>query len=482
MENTRHSISQIKIRLQEIRLDIQHILKDPSFLHWEKVDLEKHQELLKSFGIEVKEVLHTQLKLKREIAAPTKEISMLENNLGHLAIDVESGHIDEMEAQKQCKVLQQKTSENAEIVKVLQQKLTFLQDAATSVLKNLSIDKLIPMAQEITVGKKTKYFHNGLSYLSLMREKPDKESININHLLEKSAQVEAKFIRLQFPELPKLAETVLANHIDASLSTLTLIKQYLDKTGHSGNTNLKKIQDFQQYLTSHSTQPLNDILKAFPGLVEKTRDLVCALHSHSAILEQTAGVNQLVHHMDTLYVALRHDYFEHLTQQIQQDESPLSPHVTASKIAFSFFSGFKGIVRNLRIAFGSPEKSEERPDQHLRNLLIKTINTCPYYCGSEASDIAQITAFIDDLLANCSRPFPYTDFFRIIKKSIAIYGENVERDFYHYKIFSSAAQYREEKPQENSASESPQTTFGKLLGKIETLSKQLKNTVTQNNN
>lgn len=482
MKNTQDCITQIKTRLQEISLDIQQILNDPSFRHWEKVDLDKHQEILQSFGINVKQILQTLLKLKREIAVPTKEIAMLENNLGHLAIDVESGHIEEVKAQQQCHILQQKSVENADVVKTLQQDLILLQNATHSIHKNLAIDKLIPMAQAITVGKKSKYFHIGLSYLTLMAKKVDKESVNINQLLEESAQILAKFVRLPFPELPQLAHSVLTNHVEACLSTLGLIKQYLNRTLHSGDKNLKKIQDFTQNLTSISTLPLNDILKSIPGLVEKIRDLICDLHPHATVVEQTEGIQQLVQSMDTFYVALRHDYLEHLSQQVHQKGSPLSPHVTASQIAFSFFSGFKGVVRNFRMIFGVPEKGDERPDSYLRNILTKSINTCPYYYGSEASHIAKMTTFIDNLLTNCSKPFPYNDFFKVIKKSIAIYGENVERDFYHYKIFSSAAQYREEEQTGDSDSVSRQTTFGKLLGNIEIYSKQLKNTLAQSNN
>ena len=479
MENPKNCVTQIKIQLQEISSDIQQVLGDSSFRHWEKVNLEKHHSILETFGISKKRILQTQQKIKREIVRPSKKIAKLENNVGHLAIDLESGVIEEIKAKQQCEIIQNETNNNAKAVKNLRQELIFLQDAANTIRRNLTIDRLIPMAQEITVGKKTKYFLIGLSYLSMLEEKPANDSINLHRLLEETAELEAKFTRLQFPELPNLAETILANHINTCLSMASLITQYLEKSTHSGSTHFKGIEKFSQHLASCATQPLSDILKSIPDLVEKLRDVICDLQHYSTIIEEIESVNQLVQSMDTLYVALKYDYFEHVSKQTSQPGSSLAPHVTASQTTLEFFRGFRGVVRNFRLLFGGPDRGEEKPDTYLRNLLVTTIKTCPHYYGSEKTDVAKITSFIDYQLTDCPKPFPYDDFFKVIKKTIAVYGENVERDLYHYKIYSSASQYRDENlPVEDSTNKN-QTTLGRVLGKIDLLSKELKNSLAQ---
>lgn len=473
MENTKNCVTQIKIQLQEISSDIQQILGDSSFRHWEKVNLEKHHSILEWFGINTKRILQTQQKLKREIVSPAKEIAKIENNVGHLAIDLESGNIEDIKAKQQYEIIQNETNNNAKAVKNLLQELIFLQDAANTIRRNLNLDSLIPLAQEITVGKKAKYFSIGLSYLLMLEEKPAKDSINLHHLLEETAQLEAKFTRLQFPELPNLAETILANHVNTCLSTASFITQYLEKSTHSGSTHIKGIEKFSQHLASYATQPLSVILKSIPGLVEKLRDVICELQHYSTIIEEIESVNQLVQSMDTLYVALKYDYFEHLSQQTSQPGSSLAPHVTASQTALEFFRGFRGIMRNFRLLFGGPDRGGEKPDTYLRNLLVTTIKNCSHYYGSAKTDIANITSFIDYHLTDCPKPFPYDDFFKVIKKTIAVYGENVERDLYHYKIYSSASQYRDENLQGDDSTNKTQTTIGRVLGKIDLLSKEL---------
>ena len=473
MENPKNCVTQIKIQLQEINSDIQQILRDSSFCHWETVDLEKHRSILETFGINIKRILQTQQKLKRDIVSPVKEIAKIENNIGHLAIDLESGNIEEIKAKQQCEVIRNETNNNAKTVKKLQQELIFLQDAANTIKRNLNLDSLIPLAQEITIGKKAKHFSIGLSYLSMLEEKPANDSINLHRLLEETAQLEAKLTRLQFPELPNLAETILANHVNTCLSTASLITQYLEESIHSGSTHLKGIENFSQHLASYATQPLSDILKSIPGLIETLRDVICDLQHYSTIIEEIESVNQLVQSMDTLYVALKYDYFEHLSQQTSQSGSSLAPHVTASQITLDFFRGFRGIVRNFRLLFGGPDRGEDKPDTYLRNLLVTTIKTCSHYYGSEKTDVAKITSFIDYQLTDCPKPFPYDDFFKVIKKTIAVYGENVERDLYHYKIYSSASQYRDENLQGEDSTNKNQTTFGRILGKIDLLSKEL---------
>lgn len=154
MGNPKNCVTQIKTQLQEISTDIQQILGDSSYRHWEKVDLEKHRSILETFGINIKRIQQSQQKLKREIVNPAKEIAKLENNIGHLAIDIESGDIEEIKAKQQCEIIRRDTSNNAKIVKNLQQELIFLQDAANTVRRNLTLDRLTPMAQDISIGKK----------------------------------------------------------------------------------------------------------------------------------------------------------------------------------------------------------------------------------------------------------------------------------------------------------------------------------------
>jgi hypothetical protein len=479
MENPKNCVTQIKTQLQEISTDLQQIRRDPSFCQWENVDLEKHVSILEAFGINTKRILQTQQKLKREIVTPKKDIAKLENNVGHLAIDIESGDIEEIKAEQQCAILRNETSNNAKIVKNLQQELIFLQDAANTIRKNLTLVKLIPMAQEITVGKKAKHFAIGLSYLSMLEEKSANDPINIPVLLEETAQVEAKLTRLQFPELPDLAETILANHVNACLSTTPLISQYLEKSTYSGTANLKNIEKFTQHINSVAAQSLSEILKSIPGLVKKLRDLVCDLQRYSIVIEKIERINQLVQSLHTFYTALKYDYFQHISKQTKEGGSSLAPHVAAAQETLEYFRGLKGIVRNFRLIFGGPARGEEQPDLYLNNLLTTTIKTCSHYYGSEKTDVANITSFIDGQLVDCPKPFPYDDFFKVIKKTIAVYGENVERNLYHYKIYSSAAQYRDEELSEEDSTSKKKTTFGRVLGKIDLLSKELKSSLTQ---
>lgn len=479
MENPKNCVTQIKTKLQQISSDIQQIRGDSSFRHWGKVDLEKHRPILKTFGIDIKRIQQSQQKLKREIDLPAKEIAKLENNIGHLAIDVQSGDIEAINAKQQCEIIQRDTNNNAKIVANLQHDLIFLQDAANTVRKNLTLDRLILMAEEITVGKKAKHLAIGLSYLAMLEEKSTNDNINIHLLIEEAAQIEAKLARLQFPELPALAETILANHVNTCLSVAPLISQYLNKSILSGSANLKNIEKFTQHLASVATQTLSDILNSIPDLVEKLRDLICDLQRYSIVIERIEMINQLVQSLSTFYTALKYDYFQYISQLTSQTGTSLSPHVTASQATLEYFGGFKGIVRNFRLILGKPYRNEEKPDTSLNKLLLTTIKTCSNYFGSEKTDIAKITSFIDSQLEDCPKPFPYDDFFKIIKKTIAIYGENVERDLYHYKIYSSASQYRDDKQPGEDSKNRNQTTFGRVLGKIDLLSKELKNSLAQ---
>jgi hypothetical protein len=479
MEPTSNCAAKIKDQIAEINLEIKQILSDPVLMQWRAIDLEKNKDILESFRLNRKHIAEMQHKLKSELITPTKEITRLENNLGHLFVDIESNHIEEDKASQKCTHLQKETELLSKTINTVHQYLTYLQDAATSIRANMTIDKLTPLAEQVTTGKNTKYFHIGLSYLSLLDEKNGTDSTNLKHFLEEVERVEAKLIRLEFPELPKLAETILANHVNTCISNTQLIKQFIDKTKAAGAKQLKSLDNFTDILNAHSTDTLSTIFEALPDLIKKLSVIICDLHQQATIIAEVKRLESLIQAMNTTHVALKHDYLSHLSQQTSTT-SPLAPSFTANQKAMLFFGGFSGIIRNFRLRFGGPSRGEEKPERYLANLLIKAIETCPYYYGSEISDITKITAFIDNLLIDCPRPFPYEDFFKIIKKTISTYGEHVERDFHRYKIYSDAAHYRNDETTGDKSNTS-KTTFGRILSKVEARSEQLKNTMQQKN-
>jgi len=244
-------------------------------------------------------------------------------------------------------------------------------------------------------------------------------------------------------------------------------------------TNLKSINKFTQHLAVVATQSLSDILKSIPDLVAKVKDLICDLNRYSIVIEEMEMTKQLVQSLNTFYTALKYDYFQHISQHTRKAGSSIAPYSTASQTTLEYFRGFKGIVRNFRLIFGGPDMGDEKPDLFLNNMLVTTIKTCPHYYGSEKTDIAKFTSFIDSQLADCPKPFPYDDFFKVIKKTIAAYGENVERDLYRYKIYSSASQYRDEKLPGEDSNKKTKTTLGRALEKIDLLSKKLQNALAQ---
>lgn len=477
MEPTNNCAAIIKDQLAKINLEIKQILSDPVLKQWGAIDLEKNKDILEYFGLKRERIAEMQHKLKSELITPGKEIIRLENNLGHLFVDIESKHIEEGKASQKCTLLQKEAEVLSKTVTKIHQYLAYLQDAAKSIRANMTIEKLTPLAEQVTTGKNIKYFHIGLSYLSLLDEKSGKNSSNLKHFLEEVERVEAKLIRLEFPELPKLAETILANHVNTCVSNTQLIRQFIDKTKGAGAKQLKSLDNFTDILNAHATDTLSIIFDALPDLVKKLSSIICDLHQQATIIAEVKRLESLILTMHTMHVALKHDYLSHLSQQTSTT-SPLAPSFTTNQEAMHFFSGFTGIIRNFRLRFGGTSRGEDKPERYLANLLVKAIKTCPYYYGSEVSDITKITAFIDNLLIDCPRPFPYEDFFKIVKKTISTYGEHVERDFHRYKIYSDSAHYRKGETTAD-MSDTSKTTFGRILSKIEARSKQLRNTMQQ---
>jgi hypothetical protein len=472
MENCDNCAVKIKEQLKKINQEIKQISNDTTRMQWGKVDLDKHQDMLKFFGVNRKRIVETLHKLKTELINPAKEVTKLENNLGHLFVDIESGHIEEKKAAGKCTFLQKETNTLSDSVERTRQHLTYLQDAAQTVRSYLAPDKLIPLAEKVATGKNIKNFNVGLSYLALLDDKDGKATVNLKQLQKDVEQVEVKFIRLEFPELPKLAETILANHVNTCISVLQLTRQFIETTKASGTKKLKSLENLTDILKAHSSETLSGILDALPDLIKKLSNIICDLHHDANVIAEVKRLESLTQTLNNTHVALKNDYLPHLSG-LTSSTSPLAPDITANRMSNSFFRGFKGIIRNFRLMLGGPDRGDNKPDRYLTGLLIKTIETCPYYYGAEASDITKITAFIDSLLVDCPRPFPYEDFFKTIKNTISMYGESVERDFYRFKLHVDEALNGKEGAAKTIVS-TTKTSFGRILSKVEARSEHLK--------
>ena len=68
----------------------------------------------------------------------------------------------------------------------------------------------------------------------------------------------------------------------------------------------------------------------------------------------------------------------------------------------------------------------------LQLILEKAINNCGIFYGKSPKDVKELAAFIDSLIKQFSRPFPYDNIFLLVKQAIATYGTNVERFIKQY--------------------------------------------------
>ena len=134
----------------------------------------------------------------------------------------------------------------------------------------------------------------------------------------------------------------------------------------------------------------------------------------------------------------------------------------------SYFSGIKGLLRIIKLLFGSAGSKKMVNETELKEKLQKILNTCSLYCSNNKDAIEEMREFIHGHLEMYHKPFPYNGLFDVCKKTLGLYGETVERTIFSYQIDPLRIKNgKDESPPEQNHSSVKQISLGRLIARIE---------------
>ncbi|MBI5556052.1 MAG: hypothetical protein HY885_00280 [Deltaproteobacteria bacterium] len=484
MENTKESIAGIKTFLNRCRAEAQNISRDPVIRLWNSVEIEKYTSVLDDLGINHRELLKAANDYQKTAGAMLRAVITRENELENLEADLRLGTLSVKDTAAMTAKLQHDCRELQPLQATIRKYAAILFGTATAIQEKLSLHTLIPLARAEAAksARHREMFEEGFKVYRLVT--PDSnflgQDVTIDDYRAKAEQLEAKFRKLELPRIPELGKIIIMYQIDTCLAVFKDIHSFLGSVTHSLRGEIKKIDAISAAIDELRSKPFSEILSSLPKEGKRLHKSINEFFYKSSYMKETENVALLLYNLKTLYEALRYSYLPHIAKATKEPKSRLNPQIIAFEHGHGYFKGLKGIIRRFKIAFLSTEASESLNEEILAQKIFIALTTCPdyYCCGNKEPARIPAFAFIDGIIGNFRKPYPYEDIFLLTKNAIDAYGSLIERDF---SVFQTEPR-PEIDGEENALSSimAPEVILGRLMVKIESRIDHLRSLQPQN--
>lgn len=434
LEQTKATLEAIRADLKREKDDVLTLLKDPKIADWQTIDLKKHHSLLAGFGINpagINAALTEYPTLAKKIG---KLINDYNNEVGNQLADL-IGHSDPDSALAKARGLEARVQGLATIKEELLARTDQFIAANRTLRQRLSVKALLEAVKALPSSKKD-LFDNGLTTLTLMVGDPDlpEGTRTLKSMSQEPARLKARFQRLDALNLPRLVEEVLFHYVDEAVTTIDEIIVFLKDLNERMEPEFLLIAKIEQGLIALQSADTSTLLNGIIQQTNAVNNLITSLYQKRQLKETMTTVNEALDFLNVFHHLVKNRLIPSLQQEVTVPGSVLSPIPLAAKMTKSFFLGAKGIIRSLKMMVSSLTGQPAINEIELQLILEEAIANCRVFYGKSRDDLKKMKFFIDSLVGNYTKPFPYNDLCKVVKTTLTAYGEVVEKFIEAYTI------------------------------------------------
>lgn len=481
MENIGETLNSIKTLLSEYRAEARDLLEDAVVKQWNHVDIERNASLFNDLGINQIELSKAAADYQRTAEITLQYIGKYENELSNLEADLRLNSLPAHSARQATAKLRSDSQQLQPFLARIRLHRELLVGAAKNIQERFSLGNLLSLARA-NAEQSTRHremFEQGYRVFTLVARGNDfiEGSINIHEISHQAERIETKFRRLEIPSMPELAKVIVQHQIEACCLAIKEIHTFLAAAGHSLQGEVSRIEDIRNHILLLRAKPFSEILASLPEEGGKLCRNINEFGYKSNLLKEIEKIALLLESLITAYECLRYSYLPHLAQITTGAGFRLHPRSIADEKSRDYFKGLRGLLRRLKIVFAAAGELSRLNDQMLAQKIFVALSTCPYYYCVGYEDEKRMTDFIDTIIKDFGKPYPYEDLFHLINNSIAAYGAVIEQDFSQFTISRRPGQEEAETPQTDGKGEEEQ--LGQLLARIEARAAHLRRLTPQ---
>jgi len=393
---------------------------------WLRLDLEDVTKDLTALELPIKTVAGPLARLRDNTPRQHKAIAKLSTELGNLRADI-SGNFDKgavMAAAAKNRALHKAIEDIGHDLKhATQEVLTFnlhLRD-------KLTVANILTLARS-SVGARAESFDKGAPLFKdfFLNTPKSGSSDQFQAARERCVAIHKRFTSIQPPELPGIVADTICQYIALGERTSKSMESFIQQTAEQLVSEIST-----KNLLSHKLKLLKEednIEKFFQRLrkiAKSLGELVITVSNKKLLLEELSRTRESAYHLDSLYLLLKKQIFVDLKAEVEAHSS-LNPTTTAHKATRDFFYGLKGALRTVKLIFSAIKGKEAVNETELQDILERSIRNCHFYKGDSRDDLRRLQKYIASQINQFSRPFPYAQLFKLIKKTLADYGDQLD--------------------------------------------------------
>ncbi|MFZ5759066.1 MAG: hypothetical protein ACOY32_05445 [Thermodesulfobacteriota bacterium] len=476
-QQSAETITFLRTLFQQARGAARKILGDERIVaQWGDVDIDRYRSVLTVLGINHSDLALAMQNIHKNARAILQDIVKWENRLSNLEADIRLGNRPERDTAAEALLLKSDCRDLPQQLDILRRQDALLSDAAVTIRKHLDLGNLLTLATvlEDQSKKSREIFDKGLLFFRLVTDNRFlmANENNIHRLTHKAEKLEKDLDALEFPRLPELARVALRCRLDTCRTALKEILLHAAVINRTLLLELRKIHNIEEGLKRTRENTLAATLARLEENARKLRSAISEFEYKSHLIKEVQTISLLLDNLTVFLEAFRDSYLPHLSTKIQQVGSPLNPHRLAEGVGKTYFNGFKGLFRLLKLLLAGGGADGPLNEQTVAEKISIALTTCPYYYCTDHHQGALIDDFIDSLLIGYAKPFPYSDLLQLIRDAIATYGERIEKDF---SSFTTVPKTDDPNATAGTAATVPPpgAQLGRLINKIEVRALQL---------
>lgn len=427
LEQTKSILESIRLNLKREKESVVAILKDPKVAEWQTIELERCLPLLAQIGIDPAAIRTTLVEYPKQAKKIGAQIAAWGNEVGNQLADL-IAHPEPKTALPAARKLEEKSKGITAMKEELLAHSSRLVRADQLLRQQLALKPMLPIAKLLTTSRKD-LFDGGLITLNLLIGDIDpKESAKtLAEIIQEPAKLETRFQRLDVTKLPRIIEEILFHHIDEAVQASQEIALFLGEVNDRLSRELKSVSMIEQNLQALRTENTAGLLNGIMEQATVLGNLVVSLYHKRSLKDSLATVNEALELLNIFHLLLKTKLIAGLQKEVEVSGSPLNPITISVQMTRTFFTGATGILRSLKLMMTSLTGKGAINEAELQLILEKGIVNCKHFFGKSHADLKKIKLYIDSLVGDYAKPFPYNDLFRLAKASLSAYGEEVEK-------------------------------------------------------
>lgn len=442
MEAAKNLLNRIRSSLKISKIDIQDLINNPKAKQWEKVNFETHSPVITDTNLSPNEIKSVALSYQAAAKQTLKHIEKYENEIGYLETDIRHNSITSQQAESSAENIEKSWGEmQQQSITPLLNQGKLLADADQTLRDQLSMHNMLRLLKndKRSRSKSIEEGYNFYSFVVTDTAPNDSSEKNLANLSAETIRQEKLLENIVLSGLPGLVSIVAEHQVQLALTGARKIKEFIEGFKQNLPRGFGGIKKSHEKLNSLKNAEAHEILANIYSIKETLGKNIVELCHRTHFMEQFANISTVLEDLNTFQRTVKNELLTDLKNQLHSTSSPLNFANLAVEKTDQFFTGFKGILRSIKLMLSSFSGYQSISKTDLQELLVETLQACTVYYGDNDSDLKKMKNYINERLKSYSKPFPYEDLFQLLKSALNTYGTQAEEYFYNYKVKSRAA-------------------------------------------